>query len=181
MVFSRLMRFTDIFMVVAVVSVLCTVWWILRDWRMPDERRWQASVWGIAALSFILLSLCLWLFATLTAGFSCDDACGSGRGVEWTDDSEASQWDVMFFLGSSIPLLALATVATLRFRRHAAALLCMLAYILVSVQLGLLLVTADGRETWSWLLWPTAAGLIMLFAARGRDGLSPVPLLRRPG
>jgi len=163
--------------IVVVGAVLGTLWWTARD-----EPSWQATVRGIAAVSFILLSLGVFAFAWLTAGFTCDDTCGAGRvppGREWTENSQASEWTLIFYLGASILLLALASVATLRFRRHRAALLFLAAYIVASVQLGQLLGAAHGPDSWSWMAWPTAAGLIMLFAARDRDGLRAVPLRRR--
>jgi hypothetical protein len=173
-VLSRSMNFLLLVVVVAVVSVAGTIAWTVRD-----DASWQTTACGIAAVAFILLSLAVWVYAVLTAGFSCEPCdidAQAPPGLEWTQNAEASEWALIAYLGSSVMALALVGVATLHFRRHRAALLFLGAYVAASVQLALMLDDAGfGGEVWSWILWPTAAGAVMLLAARDRDGLPVLP------
>ena len=158
--------------VVALVSVLGTMWWTVRD-----KSSWQTTVRGIAGVSFILLSLGVWVISLFTAGFACEPCDPDARpaGHEWTQAPEASEWALIFYLGSAILVLALAAVAMLRLRRHRTALLFLLAYLAVAVQLGRMFSLVHGREGWAWVLWPMAAGAVMLLAARDGDGLPAIP------
>jgi hypothetical protein len=158
--------------VVALVSVLGTMWWTIRD-----QPSWQTSVRGVAGVSFVLLSLGVWLMSAFTAGFACEPCeTDSPPPVHaWTQDSEASEWRLILLLGSAILVLALVAVAALRLRRHRAALVLLIAYLAVALELGRMFSLVHGREAWAWVLWPTVTGAVMLLAARDRDGLPAVP------
>lgn len=155
--------------VVAIAPVVLVIAWTVRDHR-SGEARWQTTAWGLAAVSFVLLSCGLWLVSLLKAGLNCEPCSvnATREGLEWTQNPEASQWGLIAMLGSSVMLLALATVGTLRLRRPRIALLCLLAHIALSIQLVAMLNLVDAANYWDWTIWPTAAGAVMLLAARDR-------------
>lgn len=152
--------------VVATASVFGVIAWTVRD-HASGEAAWQTSVWGLAAFAFLLLSCGLWLFSLLTAGVGCDPC--SDHAVTWTQNPEAWEWRLIAIFGWGIMLLALATVAALRFRSHRAALLLLLGHVALSIQLvAMLNLTQVSSNYWNWTIWPTAAGAVMLLASRDR-------------
>jgi hypothetical protein len=142
MAFSRVMNVMLLVAVVAIAPVLLVIAWTVRDHR-SDEARWQTTTWGLAAVSFLLLTSGLWALALLKAG-------------------------LIAMLGSGIMALALATVVLLRLRHPRAALLCLLAHVSISVQLVAMLNHVDATNYWNWTIWPAAAGAVMLLAGRDR-------------
>jgi hypothetical protein len=128
--------------VVAIAPVLLVIAWTVRD-HGSGEAHWQATAWGLAAVSFLLLTSGLWALALLKAG-------------------------LIAVLGSGVMACALATVVLLRLRHRRAALVCLLAHISISIQLVAMLNHADAANYWNWMIWPAAAGAVMLLAARDR-------------
>ena len=166
MVLIRVMNVRLLVAVVAIAPVLLVIAWTVREHR-SGEARWQTTAWGLAAVSFVLLSCGLWVVALLKAGLTCEP-CSGDPGVGWTHDPEASQWQLIAVLGSGVMALALATVGLLRVRRPRAALVCLLAHISISIQLVAMLNRADAANYWNWTIWPAAAGVVMLLAGRDR-------------
>ncbi len=128
--------------VVAIAPVLLVIAWTVRD-HGSGEAHWQATAWGLAAVSFLLLTSGLWALALLKAGLTA-------------------------VLGSGVMAFALATVVLLRLRHRRASLVCLLAYMSISIQLVAMLNHADAANYWNWTIWPPAAGAVMLLAARDR-------------
>jgi hypothetical protein len=128
--------------VVAIAPVLLVIAWTVRD-HGSGEAHWQATAWGLAAVSFLLLTSGLWALALLKAG-------------------------VIAVLGSGVMAFGLATVGLLRLRRPRAALVCLLAHTSLSIQLVAMLNHADAANYWNWMIWPAAAGAVMLLAGRDR-------------
>ena len=128
--------------VVAIAPVLLVIAWTVRDHRAV-EARWQTTAWGLAAVSFLLLTSGLWALALLKAG-------------------------LIAGLGSGVMALALATVGLLRLGRPRAALLCLLAHVAISIQIVVMPNLVDAANYWNWTIWPAAAGAVMLLAGRDR-------------
>ena len=170
MVLSRPMRLMLLLAVVVVAPVILVVAWTVRDHR-SGEARWQTTAWGLAALSFVLLSCGLWAVAMLKSAMTCEPC--SVDSASWTESPGARQWELIGILGWSIMVLAVATVGALRLRRQRAALVCLLAHVALSIQLVAMLNQADGANYWDWTIWPTAAGAVMLLAARDRARVVP--------
>jgi hypothetical protein len=142
MAFSRVMNVMLLVAVVAIAPVVLVIAWTVRDHR-SDEARWQTTTWGLAAVSFLLLTSGLWALALLKTG-------------------------LIAVLGSGVMALALATVCLLRLRHPRAALLCLLAHVSISIQLVAMLNLVDAANYWNWTIWPAAAGAVMLLAGRDR-------------
>jgi hypothetical protein len=174
MVLSRAMSVMLLVAVVVIAPVVVVIAWTVRDQR-SGEARWQTTAWGLAAVSFVLLSCGLWAVSLLKSGLTCEPCSvnPASPGREWTQNPEASQWELISILGSSVMVLALATVGLLRLRRPRAALLCLLAHIALSIQLVAMLNLADAANYWNWTIWPAAAGVVMLLSARDRARVVP--------
>jgi hypothetical protein len=175
MVLGRPVNLTLVVLTVVVASVLTVIALTVRD-HASGEAPWQTGVWGVATLAFMLLSCGLWAFSLLTAGFACEPCSDDPlpQGLEWTQNPEASEWGLIALFGSGIMVLALATVVALRFRYHRASLLLLLTHVALSVQLVAMLNLAHaGENYWNWTIWPTAAGAVMLLAARDRARAAP--------
>ena len=142
MALGRVMNVMLLVTVVAIAAVVLVIAWTVRDHRSA-EARWQATTWGLAAVSFLLLTSGLWALALLKTG-------------------------PIAVLGSGVMALALATVCLLHLRRPRAALVCLLAHVSISIQLVAMLNLADEANYWNWTIWPAAFGAVMLLASRDR-------------
>ncbi len=142
MAFSEVMNVMPLVAVVAIAPVVLVIAWTVRDHRSA-EARWQTTTWGLAAVSFLLLTSGLWALALLRTG-------------------------LIAVLGSGVMAFALATVGLLRLRRPRAALLCLFAHVSISIQLVATLNLADDANYWNWTIWPAAFGAVMLLASRDR-------------
>jgi hypothetical protein len=128
--------------VVTIAPVVLVIAWTVRDHR-SSAARWQTTAWGLAAVSFLLLTSGLWALALLKAG-------------------------LIAVLGSCVMAFALATVGLLRLKHPRASLLCLLAHVSISIQLVTMLNLVDAANYWNWTIWPAAAGAVMLLAGRDR-------------
>ena len=135
MALDRVMTVMLLVTVVAIAPVILVIAWTVRDHR-SGEARGQTTTWGLAAVSFLLLTSGLWALALLKTG-------------------------LIAVLGSGVIALALATVGLLRLRRPRAALVCLLAHVSISIQLVAMLNLADDANYWNWTIWPAAFGAVM--------------------
>ena len=67
MAFIRVMNVMLLVAVVAIVPVVLVIAWTVRDHR-SGEAPWQTTAWGLAAVSFLLLTSGLWALALLRTG-----------------------------------------------------------------------------------------------------------------